>query len=121
MKVDRATIATAVFVAVVFPFVLPKALVCVVCLFLPMTLLAKVLKRLEAKRQAKQKPKQTPVPVHLGTGRYTLKEEIAFRSRGWVGVKEERIKRLSRYPGGPKVEVVSVIKTFHRLSKGGDS
>lgn len=116
MKVDRATIATAVFVAVVFPFVMPKALACVVGLFLPMALLAKVLRKLEAKRQ----PRPRPALIRIGSGRYTLKEEIAFRKRGWDGVREERIKRISRYPGGPKAEVVSVIKTFHRISNGGD-
>ena len=116
MKVDRATIATAVFVAVVFPFVMPKALACVVGLFLPMALLAKVLRKLEARRP----PRPRPALIRIGAGRYTLKEEIAFRNRGWDGVREERIKRISRYPGGPKAEVVSVIKTFHRISNGGD-
>ena len=95
---------------------MPKVLACVVGLFLPMALLAKVLRKLEARHP----PRPKPDLIRIGSGRYTLKEEIAFRKRGWDGVREERIKRISRYPGGPKAEVVSVIKTFHRISNGGD-
>ena len=100
----------------VFPFVMPLALACVLGLFLPMTLLAKIVKGIQAKLRINPEP----AAIHVGPGRYTLKEEIAYRKRGWIGVREERIKRLSRYPGGSKAGVVSVIKAFHRISNGGD-
>ena len=115
MKIDRRAVAAYVLAGAILPFVAPLAALFAICIILPLSLLRGPVLWLQARR----KPKPA-VSVIQHPSRYGWREEAAFQAEGWEGVRKERLKRLGRYGGGPKAEAVSVIREFHRVSRGGE-